>query len=40
MTTDRLFQLGNHTWEHRNLRLLKNEALVDGIEGAEIAYEE
>lgn len=40
LMADPLFELGNHTWEHRNLRLLKGETLANEIEGAQIAYEE
>jgi len=35
---DPLFEMGNHTWEHRNLRLLSGKSLVDEIAGAQLAY--
>ena len=37
---DPLFELGNHTWEHRNLRLMSEPALTQEIEGTQVAYEE
>ena len=39
LMSDPLFEVANHTWEHRNLRLLTGEALVDEIRGASLAYE-
>jgi peptidoglycan/xylan/chitin deacetylase (PgdA/CDA1 family) len=39
LMSDSLFEIGNHTWEHRNLRLLKGSSLVKEIEGAQTAYE-
>jgi peptidoglycan/xylan/chitin deacetylase (PgdA/CDA1 family) len=38
LIADALFEMGNHTWEHRNLRLLSGKALHDEIAGAQIAY--
>jgi peptidoglycan/xylan/chitin deacetylase (PgdA/CDA1 family) len=38
LIADPLFEMGNHTWEHRNLRLLSGKALHDEIAGAQIAY--
>jgi peptidoglycan-N-acetylglucosamine deacetylase len=40
MMVDPLFEMANHTWEHRNLRLLAGHALIDEIQGAELAYEQ
>lgn len=37
--SDSRFQIANHTWEHRNLRLLKGDKLVEEIKSAQIAYE-
>lgn len=37
---DPLFEIANHTWEHRNLRLLTGQELKDEIINAELAYEE
>jgi peptidoglycan/xylan/chitin deacetylase (PgdA/CDA1 family) len=39
LLADPLFEIGNHSWEHRNLRLLAGDALIREIEGAETAYE-
>jgi peptidoglycan-N-acetylglucosamine deacetylase len=39
LMSDPLFEVANHTWEHRNLRLLSGQALVDEIRGASLAYE-
>ena len=39
LMSDPLFEVANHTWEHRNLRLLTGQALVDEIRGASLAYE-
>lgn len=38
LMTDRLFEIGNHTWEHRNLRLLSGSALEDEIWNANLAF--
>jgi peptidoglycan/xylan/chitin deacetylase (PgdA/CDA1 family) len=35
---DPLFEIGNHTWEHRNLRLLKGKELSEEVENANFAY--
>src|SRR5262245_11704968 len=40
LMADPLFEIGNHTWEHRNLRLLKGSSLVKEIERAQISYEQ
>jgi peptidoglycan-N-acetylglucosamine deacetylase len=40
LMSDPLFQIGNHTWEHRNLRILHGQKLVDEINSAQLAYEE
>jgi len=40
LMSDPLFQVGNHTWEHRNLRRLSGADLHDEIEGAQLAYEQ
>jgi peptidoglycan/xylan/chitin deacetylase (PgdA/CDA1 family) len=37
---DPLFELANHTWEHRNLRLLDGPALADEIRSPQLAYEQ
>jgi peptidoglycan/xylan/chitin deacetylase (PgdA/CDA1 family) len=40
LTSDPLFEIGNHTWEHRNLRRLQGSSLAREIESAETAYEQ
>lgn len=40
LMADPLFEIGNHTWEHRNLRLLTGLPLVKEIENAQTAYEQ
>jgi peptidoglycan/xylan/chitin deacetylase (PgdA/CDA1 family) len=40
LMSDPLFEMGNHTWEHRNLRLLSGDALHKEVENAQIAYEQ
>jgi peptidoglycan-N-acetylglucosamine deacetylase len=40
LMSDPLFQIGNHTWEHRNLRILHGQKLADEINNAQLAYEE
>ena len=40
LIADPLFQVGNHTWSHRNLRKLSGRALEDEITRAEAAYEQ
>jgi peptidoglycan/xylan/chitin deacetylase (PgdA/CDA1 family) len=37
---DPLFEVANHTWEHRNLRVLSGPALTDEIRNAQLAYEQ
>jgi peptidoglycan-N-acetylglucosamine deacetylase len=39
LMSDPLFAIGNHTWEHRNLRLLEGKALDDELKNAQAAYE-
>ncbi|MBI3700345.1 MAG: polysaccharide deacetylase family protein [Afipia sp.] len=38
LLADPLFQVENHTWEHRNLRLLSGQELSDEIDNATLAY--
>lgn len=38
LMADPLFEVANHTWEHRNLRLLSGPALDDEIANAQLAY--
>jgi peptidoglycan-N-acetylglucosamine deacetylase len=40
LMTDPLFEVANHSWEHRNLRQLSGRALVDEIKNAQLAYEQ
>jgi peptidoglycan-N-acetylglucosamine deacetylase len=40
LIADPLFQVGNHTWSHRNLRKLSGRPLEDEITRAEAAYEQ
>ncbi len=40
LMTDPLFEVGNHTWEHRNLRLLSGEKLRTEIEAPQAVYEQ
>ena len=40
LMSDPLFEIGNHTWEHRNLRLLRGSALAAEIESTQVAYEQ
>jgi peptidoglycan/xylan/chitin deacetylase (PgdA/CDA1 family) len=40
LMADPLFEVGNHAWEHRNLRLLENQALIDEVRKPQIAYEQ
>jgi len=35
---DPLFEVGNHTWEHRNLRWARGQRLLDEINAPQIAY--
>ena len=39
LLSDPLFEVGNHSWEHRNLRLLEGQRQVDEIRWAQTAYE-
>ncbi|HXY89377.1 MAG TPA: polysaccharide deacetylase family protein, partial [Xanthobacteraceae bacterium] len=40
LMSDPLFEIANHGWEHRNLRLLSGATLKAEIESADLAYEE
>ncbi|MGF6425121.1 polysaccharide deacetylase family protein [Bradyrhizobium elkanii] len=40
LISDARFEVGNHTWEHRNLRLLSGAAAADEIRKADQAYDE
>lgn len=40
LMTDPLFEVANHTWEHRNLRIATGKKLNDEIQNAERAYED
>ena len=40
LMSDPLFEIGNHSWEHRNLRLLRGPALVSEIENTQVSYEQ
>src|SRR5262249_41650641 len=40
LMSDPLFQVGNHAWEHRNLRRLSGASLRTEIESAQLAYEQ
>jgi len=40
LISDPLFEVANHTWEHRNLRTLSGPALTDEIRNAQLAYEQ
>jgi peptidoglycan-N-acetylglucosamine deacetylase len=40
LMVDPLFEIGNHTFEHHNARVLDDEALTNDIERAELAYEQ
>jgi peptidoglycan/xylan/chitin deacetylase (PgdA/CDA1 family) len=40
LMADPLFQVANHTWQHRNLRMVSGPALVDEIRNAQLAYEQ
>ena len=39
LMSDPLFEVANHTWEHRNLRIVSGGKLDDEIRGAQAAYE-
>src|SRR5262249_9760524 len=38
LIADRQFEIANHTWQHRNLRLLSGSQLVEEVERAQLAY--
>src|SRR5262249_30991269 len=40
LMSDPLFEVANHTGEHRNLRVVSGQALVDEIKNAQVAYEQ
>ncbi len=40
LMSDPLFEMANHSWEHRNLRLLKGTQLNHSIEKAQLAFTE
>jgi peptidoglycan/xylan/chitin deacetylase (PgdA/CDA1 family) len=40
LMSDSRFEVGNHTWAHRNLRLLTRSALMEEVRGAEFAYQQ
>jgi peptidoglycan/xylan/chitin deacetylase (PgdA/CDA1 family) len=40
LMADPLFEVANHTWQHRNLRTVSGQALADEIRNAQLAYEE
>jgi peptidoglycan-N-acetylglucosamine deacetylase len=40
LLSDPQFEVANHSWEHRNLRLLKGQKLYDEIRDASLAYEQ
>ena len=40
LMSDPLFEIGNHSWEHRNLRLLRGSALTSEIENTQVSYEQ
>jgi peptidoglycan-N-acetylglucosamine deacetylase len=40
LMSDPLFEMGNHTWTHRNLRLLRGSALASEIGSTQLAYEQ
>ena len=40
LMADPLFEIANHTWEHRNLRIVNNHTLVDEIKNTQLAYEQ
>ena len=39
LIADPLFEVANHAWAHRNLRLITGSALADEIRGPQLAYE-
>jgi peptidoglycan-N-acetylglucosamine deacetylase len=40
LSLDPLVELGNHTWEHHDLRLVSGQGLTDDIKNAQLAYEQ
>ena len=40
LIADPLFEMGNHAWEHRNLRILSGDTLVNEIKYTQLAYEQ
>ncbi|HUS95684.1 MAG TPA: polysaccharide deacetylase family protein [Hyphomicrobiaceae bacterium] len=40
LMADPMFELANHSWEHRNFRLLDDARLAREIDGAQLAYEQ
>ncbi len=38
LMSDPLFEVGNHTWEHRNLRVVPDQALAQEIGAPQLAY--
>ena len=40
LMSDAQFEVANHSWEHRNLRQLDGQALIDEIKNAQFAYED
>jgi peptidoglycan/xylan/chitin deacetylase (PgdA/CDA1 family) len=40
LMSDPLFEIGNHAWEHRNLRTLRGAALTGEIENTQASYEQ
>jgi len=38
LIADPLFEVGNHTWEHRNLRRARGQRLLDEINAPQLAY--
>jgi peptidoglycan/xylan/chitin deacetylase (PgdA/CDA1 family) len=40
LIADRQFEIANHTWQHRNMRLLPASQLIEEVERTEAAYEQ
>jgi peptidoglycan-N-acetylglucosamine deacetylase len=40
LMADPLFEVANHTWEHRNLRVVSGQKLADEIGNTQLAYEQ
>jgi peptidoglycan-N-acetylglucosamine deacetylase len=40
LMSDPLFEVANHTFEHRNLRVVSGQALTDEIKNTQLAYEQ